>query len=200
MSDDRDRRTPREKPAGVRAQTADTLAPKNEDTWSDDEVSATHMGEDPALTLHKMARRSEDTNVKTAQTLLATTSTLTRIEDVRKEMREDNIRVDEKIDGVIEVVGELRVAHAEVTVKVDGVVEKLDDIASVLHEDRQLRKQREHVTMTARVDVDTTREKADIEIAKTGRLAKIEIWKGIAIKGVVAVLSAIGMFLAGAHC
>jgi hypothetical protein len=80
-------------------------------------------------------------------------------------------RLEVKHDSLDAVVTETRVAVG----RIEGKLEVLPKLVSIIETAAQARNEREHVTFTSQVSVDTAREQAKIEVEKAGNLSKLEI-------------------------
>lgn len=164
---ERDILRPKTPPAGVRAQTAQPLIRRDDDTTP------------PAGTplIDELAIRARRTQHETTRTLDVSQSTLERVGDVRREMGARIEAVDakvERLDARIEVmsdrVGDLRESVGE-------IVGTLAGITTTLAEDREERRNHSMMRVTAfqaDVEIDKTRQIAEVEVAKTGQLVEIQ--------------------------
>ncbi len=132
--------------------------------------------------LQHVARRTGETKNVAIDTRAAATTTLDRVEILRKETREDINRVHEKVDAVIEVVGELR----ETVGKQEGQNELIIDM---LDEAKAHRERTEHVKTTtevARIQTDVSRQLTDEELRKASGLTALEIKKASGLDAIEA--------------
>jgi len=92
------------------------------------------------------------------------------LQRVRREKRTTGERLDRlevKHDRLVEAVTQTRVAVG----RIEGQLEVLPELVSVIKQGAA----REHVTFTAKVDVDKAREEAKIEVEKAKELSAVEI-------------------------
>lgn len=114
--------------------------------------------------------------------------------------------LETRVDGVVETIAEWRVEVSteigKVVAAVGSLAGEVKGLATVVGDSRQ----REHVTFTAKVDVDKNnqlsdidvaakRETAEIETDKAARIARIEVYKTLALR-IIAGAAVIGSLLA----
>lgn len=89
-------------------------------------------------------------------------------------MKRDVAGMRSDIKGLSKEVSDTRVTVAQAVGKIDGQESVLRETLSIL----KTREERDHVTFTAKVDVDRAQELAHIEINKEQQLAQVELNKG----------------------
>lgn len=119
--------------------------------------------------LQHVARRAGETKNLAIDTKNTATTTLDRVDALRRETREDLRDVHEKVDAVIEVVGELRENVSDIR----GEVKAQDKHATLMIEQNRTiigmleRRETTHQEIQlARLNVDTTTHLTDLELAK----------------------------------
>lgn len=151
-------------------------------------------------TVEAIERRSRETKN-------AAMDLLSRVDDLRKEARQDiaavNQRVDnvgQKTDALITVVADLRTDAARAEAQ-NTVIIKMLDAQNKAREQSGMMKL---TTLTAEVEVTKTRALSEIEIEKTGKLelirdhAATRVWRRKFMYKVLATAAAIAISLAGA--
>lgn len=151
--------------------------------------------------LQHVARRTGETKNLAIDTKRTTVATLDRVEELRKEMREDVNSVNEKVDTAIMVIGELREDVGE-----QRGINKL--ILSHLEEAKQHRENEQRVitrTRLAESEVETTRQITQLELDKAKGLDSIEaakerrrhvwalVWKVVAGIGAIWAVVSVGV-------
>ena len=130
--------------------------------------------------LDVVERRTGETKNLAIDTRIAATTTLDRVEGLRREHREDIARVhthinrvDSKVDSAIVVIGELREDVAEQKGVNRLILEHLED------QKRHRENTQQVVTRTrlAEIEVDTTRAMTELELSKAHGLDQLEAAK-----------------------
>jgi gas vesicle protein len=99
------------------------------------------------------------------------------VKDVRDELKDDvkDVRADvKKLTGE---VGGLRTDVGGAVGKLDGQKEALTELIGLVKESTKQAAEREHVTFTAKVDVNKAHELAKVEVSRAEGLAKVEVTK-----------------------
>ena len=205
MTDHRDKYVSKTPPKGVRAQTADPSDFAVEDTGTHDIIE-----DDPAAN-ERLRRRMKETKSAVEQTFTVVADTSSRVDSanagittLRMETKkhidgikqELNVRLDGfsqhlsaqdvKIEGAQAAAAGAQAAAEDAGSKVDQLIPKLID---VIASDRAANRADDHVRLTATVDVDTHRQKAEIDEGKDSRKFRRGVWlKALGIVGTIGGL------------
>ncbi len=150
-----------------------------------------------AETVQKIHERSKLSTAASLKTLNATNETLSRVDAVRLEMKQDIVAVNEKVDAVSSVVSDLRV-------DVKGVAVAFNALAESYNKDRDIKTTMHITERTADIEIGKADKLAEIEIHKTDKLVAIgdrskwsDTWRATVLKIVGAIVVAMSAFLAG---
>ena len=96
------------------------------------------------------------------------------VKEVRDELKSDVKDVRTDVKALSEHVGDLRKDVGGVVGKIAGQDKVLDEVLGLVKESAK----RDHVTFTAKIDVDKAHELAKVEVEKASGLAQVEVSKG----------------------
>ncbi len=99
------------------------------------------------------------------------------VKDVRDELKDDVKDVRSDVKKLAGEVGGLRTDVSGAVGKIDGQKEALTELIGLVKKSAEHAAEREHVTFTAKVDVNKANELAKVEVSKAEGLAIVEVNK-----------------------
>lgn len=146
--------------------------------FPDEEITGRYEGEELD------ERRSQRTDVERIGRLEKKHDELKRdVEKKHDELKRDVAEVRGDVKAVSGQVSDLRAGVSGAVGKLEGQEKVLSEMLSIVKKSAD----REHVTFTAKVEVDKAQELAKVEVEKQHELAAIEVTKEEKVAGIVVV-------------